>query len=303
VTISAGDAWAGRDPKTAKGSVGVDIFPATPDRPFAYFFVRIAIRGMGDELRYVYIYERGEGGGGPVSGGGGANANVTVESDTDRPGSDYRNFDLPQPGHQACLDACAGEPSCVAYTYVKPGIQAPNARCWLKSSVPTPIQSACCVSGIKQIESGELGESEHWATYSNPRFGVTVDYPAHLFTVQDPPSENGDGQTFHTADGRAELMVYGLTNLERERPDVYLSRHVNLDDVSYKKVGADFYVVSGTRGTIIFYERCNFPKDDVLNCFSITYPTVEKAAWDAIVTRISRSLRFSPTGVNPLGLP
>jgi hypothetical protein len=69
VTISAGDAWAGRDPKTATGSVGVDIFPATPDRPLAYFFIRIAIRGMGDELRYVYIYERGEGGGGPVSGG------------------------------------------------------------------------------------------------------------------------------------------------------------------------------------------------------------------------------------------
>jgi hypothetical protein len=25
-----------------------------------------------------------------------------------------------------------------------------------------------------------------WATYSNPRFGTTADYPADLFAVQDP---------------------------------------------------------------------------------------------------------------------
>jgi hypothetical protein len=113
---------------------------------------------------------------------------MTVEPDNNRPGSDYRDFDLAQPGHQACLDACANEPTCVAYTYVKPGIQGPKARCWLKSSVPNPIQSACCVSGIKQLEA-----SERWVTYSNPRFGTTVDYPADLFSVAEQPSENGDG--------------------------------------------------------------------------------------------------------------
>jgi hypothetical protein len=88
-------------------------------------------------------------------------------------------------------------------------------------------------------------------------------------------------------------MVYGTNNIDHERPEVYVPRHVNLADVSYKKIGSDFYVVSGTRGATIFYERCNFPNDDVLNCFSISYPATEKAAWDAIVTRISRSLRFA----------
>jgi len=41
---------------------------------------------------------------------------------------------------------------------------------------------------------------ERWATYSNPRFGTTADYPADLFTVLDPPPENGDGQGFQTTD-------------------------------------------------------------------------------------------------------
>jgi hypothetical protein len=145
---------------------------------------------------------------------------------------------------------------------------------------------------------GATAAQEQWSTYSNPRYGTTIDYPIDLFSAPDPPSENGDGQIIHTADGRAELIIYGLNNMDGERPDVYISRHVNLDDVAYKKIGSDFYVVSGTRGTIIFYERCNFPNDDVLNCFSVTYPAAEKAAWDPIVTRMSQSLRFALTGFN-----
>jgi hypothetical protein len=51
-------------------------------------------------------------------------------------------------------------------------------------------------------------------------------------------------------------------------------RHVNLDDISYKK-SPDFYVVSGTRGGTIYYQRCNFSVEAVLNCFSVTYPAAE----------------------------
>jgi len=123
---------------------------------------------------------------------------------------------------------------------------------------------------------------EQWATYSNPRYGATADYPR---------------QTFHTADGRAELTIYGTNNIDGEAPDVYLSKHVSLADVSYKKVGSDFYAVSGTRGATIYYERCNFPNLDVLVCFYMCYPAAEKAMWDPIVTRIGESLRFALTGV------
>jgi hypothetical protein len=138
---------------------------------------------------------------------------------------------------------------------------------------------------------------EQWSTYSNPRYGATADYPTDLFTVQDPPPENGDGQTLHTADGRAELTIYGTNNIDGESPDIYVSRHVSLADVSYKKVGEDFYAVSGKRGATIYYERCNFPNLDVLVCFYISYPAAEKAKWDAIVTRIGQSLRFALTGL------
>ena len=74
---------------------------------------------------------------------------LALEYDVDRPGFDYRNFDLPQAGAEACRDACASDPQCQAFTYVKPNVQGPNARCWLKQSVPQGGPSPCCVSGVK----------------------------------------------------------------------------------------------------------------------------------------------------------
>jgi hypothetical protein len=60
-TRAPGDAWAGRDPTTGLGSVGLITRPPAEGRPFGNFFLRIGLRGTGPgELRYVYIYERGD---------------------------------------------------------------------------------------------------------------------------------------------------------------------------------------------------------------------------------------------------
>ena len=72
------------------------------------------------------------------------------EPDTDRMGLDFTSFNLPMSEPQLCQDACAGDPKCKAYTYVKPGVQDPHyARCWLKHSIPPSKVSSCCVSGVK----------------------------------------------------------------------------------------------------------------------------------------------------------
>jgi hypothetical protein len=73
------------------------------------------------------------------------------EDNTDRPGMDYKNFDLTAADPSLCENACKGEATCKAWTYVKPGIQARAARCWLKNDVPAPKNNQCCVSGIKQL--------------------------------------------------------------------------------------------------------------------------------------------------------
>lgn len=132
-----------------------------------------------------------------------------------------------------------------------------------------------------------------WATYANPRFGTIADYPADLFTVQNPPPENGDGATFRTADGRPQLAIYGAYNVDNDTPASYVAKYEELKSAAYKRVSSGFYVVSGTSGADIYYDRCNFPprNDDVLNCIHIVYPADEKALFDPIVARISKSLR------------
>ena len=134
---------------------------------------------------------------------------------------------------------------------------------------------------------------ERWATYSNPRFGTTADYPAHLFTQRDRPPENSDGQGFRTADERAYLGVYGAHNAENDTPQSYVDKYIDPDGVSFKRVTGQFFIVSGTRKGAIFYQRCNFSTGSggIVGCFNLTYPAGEKAAWDPIVTRIGRSLR------------
>jgi hypothetical protein len=152
---------------------------------------------------------------------------------------------------------------------------------------------------------------ERWATYTNPRFGTTADYPAGLFTVLDPPPENGDGQGFRTPDGRAHLSIYGAWNVEGDTPQTYVANYVDLAgaSVTYKQVTDRFYVISGTREGKIFYDRCNFSvgPQGIIDCLTISYPEQEKSEWSPIVSRLSRSLRpgrgEEPRGELPHGEP
>ena len=76
---------------------------------------------------------------------------MTMEFKTNRPGMDYRHFDLKEPLPELCRDACAEDKVCQAYTYVRPGIHGARAHCWLKSGAPAPERvSWYCVSGLKK---------------------------------------------------------------------------------------------------------------------------------------------------------
>jgi Caspase domain/PAN domain len=72
----------------------------------------------------------------------------TQENNVDRPGLDYRNFNLPSSDPQLCQQACLSEKICAAWTYVHEGVQGPSPRCWLKNQVPNPQPNSCCVSGV-----------------------------------------------------------------------------------------------------------------------------------------------------------
>jgi hypothetical protein len=84
---------------------------------------------------------------------GPASAQDSFSHNTDRPGGDYRSFDISGDA-EACRETCERERQCRAWTYVAApsnwhGLQRPPARCWLKNVVPAARANPCCTSGVK----------------------------------------------------------------------------------------------------------------------------------------------------------
>jgi hypothetical protein len=157
---------------------------------------------------------------------------------------------------------------------------------------PAMICALVCAIAIGTVASASA--QQRWAAYANPRFGTTIDYPADLFARRDPPPANGDGQAFRSRDGRARLAVWGAYNVNSDSPQQYVQQYIEPDGgITYRQITARYFAVSGLRKGDIFYQRCNFSpdRDGVIDCFEATYPEADKTAMDAVVARLSRSLR------------
>jgi hypothetical protein len=78
-----------------------------------------------------------------------ADQEAGMQIDMDRPGMDYRTFDISQPDPKACQIFCMRDTKCKAFSFIKPGQRGGTAKCSLKSGVPTAVRNTCCVSGIR----------------------------------------------------------------------------------------------------------------------------------------------------------
>ncbi len=141
-----------------------------------------------------------------------------------------------------------------------------------------------------------------WQKYSNDRFGVSIEVPPDFKQLGDAP-DNNDGLTFASADGKAVLRVWGNNivadsfkdelrgNFESDQTDGWV--------VSYgagnKQKNMTWAVYSGTKGDTIMYEKSIAACKGTQSLhFRIEYPAVQKKAYDAVVTHISRSLKSGP---------
>jgi hypothetical protein len=133
-----------------------------------------------------------------------------------------------------------------------------------------------------------------WRTFEVAEFGTRIQYPAGIFTPTGKP-EKGLGQRFERADGRAVLSIYSRPNEAGENPKTYLRNNLRMDRsaLDYVRIARSFFAISSERDGVILYSRCNFSGGarGVIHCFDLKYPQEEKRSWDAVVTRISLSLR------------
>jgi hypothetical protein len=96
----------------------------------------------------------------------------SMEAGYDRPGGDYDVIDLDRAEPTLCFSACAKDAQCLAWTYVKPGIEGDLARCHLKASVTHDIPDPCCTSGVL-ARAGDLGD----LAAGSPDEGIDPNHP------------------------------------------------------------------------------------------------------------------------------
>ncbi len=130
--------------------------------------------------------------------------------------------------------------------------------------------------------------------YANPRYGFTTLWPSS-FRAQPQP-EDGDGQAWTSPGGQVLLTAYGTNNVLNYSPEQDEAVDARLLSVVYVNISGDIVTVSGYKnnGRTIVYQR------DVVGPGSIdtlywSYPTNQKAQWDAAVTRTA--LTFQPGNV------
>jgi PAN domain len=84
----------------------------------------------------------------------------TVEFRTDRPGNDYRIFNVSAENFSACLAACQADSGCQAWSYESSNAQRPNGVCWLKAPAPDPVAKQITTSGVMLARLGRSSPAE-----------------------------------------------------------------------------------------------------------------------------------------------
>ena len=73
----------------------------------------------------------------------------SFEPEMDRPGLDFKTFELSAPLPAHCQKACNEDAKCKAWTFAWPGKRAGRAHCSLKTGEPEKKKDNCCISGLR----------------------------------------------------------------------------------------------------------------------------------------------------------
>ena len=136
-----------------------------------------------------------------------------------------------------------------------------------------------------------------WRLYQNERYGTTIEYPPSFKPL--PPPDAGDGRKFESADGGAFSVFSSFNALDYSPAEYRDSILKNLDAgsvVTYQAQGRtdgnDWFVISGTKGDDIFYEKHRLSyRGEMIEGLIISYPASMKATYDPIVARMAKLFR------------
>ena len=159
------------------------------------------------------------------------------------------------------------------------------------------LAKLCLAAGLLSLAMPGVAAQEQSgiANYRNERHGFSLSYPAGTFAAQPPPA-NDEGRVFVSRDGNARLLAGALPNADgvnlRDYRALVLQQSYPGAAIDYAPVGAMWFVLSGTRDGMMFYERVTFTCGGrLINSWAMLYPAAERRLYDRIVEQVARSYR------------
>ncbi|SCZ29337.1 hypothetical protein [Afifella marina] len=127
-----------------------------------------------------------------------------------------------------------------------------------------------------------------WTVYVDPRSGARLAYPEKLFPEE---TSLAYGTAFVGGEARLELsarVVEGIDDAADLR--ALMDGTDGYENVTYSPQGQNWLVVSGHRGSAIFYEKFLI-RGDTVQGFSLQYPASKRGIFDSVVEGVEDSFR------------
>ena len=140
-----------------------------------------------------------------------------------------------------------------------------------------------------KVKVKTIAEDVTYQSYTNGRFGFTLQYPTGY--VVDPPPSNDDGRKIHSED--FSILAYGgHTNIISQGETIEDYYYEDLSsipgEIEYKRLTDKWYVLAYNDNGTSVYKRFYFGKS-FHNTFIITYPASKARKYDPITSHISKT--------------
>jgi len=161
---------------------------------------------------------------------------------------------------------------------------------------PPYVSSMTPQSASLERELVTRAKPGHWTLLENAGAGFELKYPADVFAPK-PGALDADDRLFVSEDGHAVLRVYANRGNLKMVPSKYraslLAKRYAGASLDYAPQRETWFVLSGTLGQEMFYERVSFSCDRrSFHGWLITYPLLERQFYDAIVEEMHRTYRY-----------